>query len=55
MARNPAAAPCHIFEMYRSSFRHWQRSANEPDGERVVKCSQVMEARNVSGENEHIE
>ncbi|CAK8742714.1 hypothetical protein SODG_005968 [Sodalis praecaptivus] len=28
---------------------HWQASANEPDGERVVNRSPVMEAWNASG------
>lgn len=40
---------CQTFEVHRSSYRHWQASANEPDGERVVKRSQVMEAWNASG------
>ncbi|WP_392989862.1 hypothetical protein [Serratia ureilytica] len=40
---------CQTFDVHRSSYRHWQASANEPDGERVVKLSQVMEAWNASG------
>ncbi|MGX8941293.1 IS3 family transposase [Symbiopectobacterium sp. Eva_TO] len=48
-ARYPVTALCQTFEVHRSSYRHWQASANEPDGERVVKCSRVMEAWNASG------
>jgi putative transposase len=40
---------CQTFEVHRSSYRHWQASANEPDGERVAKRSQVMVAWNASG------
>ncbi|VEN40736.1 unnamed protein product [Callosobruchus maculatus] len=48
-ARYPVAALCQTFEVHRSSYRHWQASAHEPDGERVAKRSQVMEAWNASG------
>ncbi|NJD85842.1 hypothetical protein EWM60_13475 [Candidatus Erwinia dacicola] len=40
---------CQTFDVHRSSYRHWPASANEPDGERVVKRSKVMEAWNASG------
>ncbi|NJD00137.1 hypothetical protein EWM58_08580 [Candidatus Erwinia dacicola] len=40
---------CQTFDVHRSSYRHWQASANDPDGERVVKRSKVMEAWNASG------
>ncbi|MGR0295504.1 hypothetical protein ACUWCL_29160, partial [Klebsiella pneumoniae] len=45
----PVTALCQTFEVHRSSYRHWQASANEPDGERVVNRSRVMEAWNASG------
>ena len=48
-ARYPGAALCQTFDVHRSSYRHWPASANEPDGERVVKRSKVMEAWNASG------
>lgn len=40
---------CQTFEVHRSSYKHWQASGSEPDGERVAKRSQVMEAWNASG------
>ncbi|VEN37244.1 unnamed protein product [Callosobruchus maculatus] len=48
-ARYSVAVLCQTFDVHRSSYRHWQASANEPDGERVVRRSQVMEAWNASG------
>ncbi|EKF4185592.1 IS3 family transposase [Salmonella enterica] len=48
-ARYPVTILCQTFEVHRSSYRHRQTSVNEPDGKRVTKRSQVMEARNASG------
>ncbi|MFA3762100.1 hypothetical protein [Yersinia sp. 2466 StPb PI] len=40
---------CQIFDVHRSSYRHWHSQTDEPDAERVVKRSRVKEAWNASG------